>query len=139
VKPERLVYDHGDEADAGHFRVTVTFAEQGGKTKLTMRSVFKSAAERDEVVTKYHAIEGGNQTLDRLAEHLATQPTHRELVITRIFDAPREFVFKAWTDRSACSAGGGRRASPTPYAKWTCGRAALFEFTCVALTASCIR
>jgi len=98
VKPERLVYDHGDEADAGHFRVTVTFAEQGGKTKLTMRSVFKSAAERDEVVTKYHAIEGGNQTLDRLAEHLATQPPHRELVITRIFDAPREIVFKAWTE-----------------------------------------
>ena len=98
VKPERLVYDHGDEADAGHFRVTVTFAEQGGKTKLTMRSVFKSAAERDEVVTKYHAIEGGNQTLDRLAEHLATQPAHRELDITRIFDAPREIVFKAWTE-----------------------------------------
>src|ERR1700674_5570365 len=97
VKPERLVYDHGDEADAGRFRVTVTFTEQGGKTKLTMRSIFKSAAERDEVVKKYHAIEGGNQTLDRLAEHLATNAAHRELVITRIFDAPRELVFKAWT------------------------------------------
>jgi len=24
--------------------------------------------------------------------------TERELVITRVFDAPREFVFKAWTD-----------------------------------------
>jgi uncharacterized protein YndB with AHSA1/START domain len=98
MKPERLVYDHGDEADAGHFRVTVTFADQGGKTKLTMRSVFKSAAERDEVVTKYHAIEGGNQTLDRLAEHLATKAAYRDLVLTRIFDAPRELVFKAWTE-----------------------------------------
>jgi uncharacterized protein YndB with AHSA1/START domain len=98
MKPERLVYDHGDETDAGHFRVTVTFADQGGKTKLTMRSVFKSAAERDEVVTKYHAIEGGNQTLDRLAEHLATKAAYRDLVLTRIFDAPRELVFKAWTE-----------------------------------------
>src|SRR5208282_360490 len=28
----------------------------------------------------------------------ATQSAERELVITRIFDAPRELVFKAWTD-----------------------------------------
>ena len=98
VKPERLVYDHGDEADAGHFRVTVTFAEQGGKTKLTMRSVFKSAAERDEVVTKYHAIEGGNQTLDRFGEHLAKTVPQQEFSITRVFDAPRDLVWKAVTE-----------------------------------------
>jgi uncharacterized protein YndB with AHSA1/START domain len=98
VKPERLVYDHGDEADAEHFRVTVTFAEEEGKTRLTMRSVFKSAAARDEVVTRYHAIEGGNQTLDRLAEQLAKNATRQELVITRIFDAPRGLVFQAWTE-----------------------------------------
>ena len=28
----------------------------------------------------------------------ATKATERELVITRIFDAPRELVFKAWTE-----------------------------------------
>jgi len=98
VAPERLVYDHGDVTDTGHFRVTVTFAEQGNKTKLTMRSLFRSVAERDEVVTKYHAIEGGNQTLDRLAQHLAAKVAHQELVIERILDAPRELVFKAWTE-----------------------------------------
>jgi hypothetical protein len=38
---------------------------------LTMRSLFASAAERDRVVKEVGAIEGGNQTLDRLAEHLA--------------------------------------------------------------------
>lgn len=27
-----------------------------------------------------------------------TQPDYRELVITRVFDAPRELVFRAWTD-----------------------------------------
>jgi hypothetical protein len=36
-----------------------------------MRSLFATAEEREMVVTKYHAIEGGNQTLDRFAEHLA--------------------------------------------------------------------
>jgi hypothetical protein len=36
-----------------------------------MRSLFESAAARDWVVKEHHAIEGGNQTLDRLQEHLA--------------------------------------------------------------------
>ncbi len=28
----------------------------------------------------------------------ATKPSERELVVTRVFDAPRSLVFKAWTD-----------------------------------------
>jgi hypothetical protein len=32
--------------------------------------VFPTAAARDKVVTEYGAIEGGKQTLERLAEHL---------------------------------------------------------------------
>ena len=27
-----------------------------------------------------------------------TEPTERELVIERVFDAPRELVFKCWTE-----------------------------------------
>jgi hypothetical protein len=30
-----------------------------------------TSADRDRVVREYGAIEGGNQTMDRLAEHLA--------------------------------------------------------------------
>src|SRR6185369_10164840 len=67
AKPERLVYNHGDDV---RFQVTVTFEAQGEKTRLTMRSIFPTAAEHDLVVTQYHAIEGGNQTLDRFGEHL---------------------------------------------------------------------
>ena len=50
--------------------VTVTFAERGGKTELTLRMLFKSAAERERV-KELGAIEGAHQTLDRLAEYLA--------------------------------------------------------------------
>ncbi len=74
VEPERLVYDHDDD-DGGTqapFHVTVTFAEQAGKTELTMRSLFASAAERERVVEEFGAIEGGKQTLGRLAEYLRT-------------------------------------------------------------------
>jgi len=35
----------------------VTFAEHGGKTKLTMQMLFESAAERDKTV-EFGAIEG---------------------------------------------------------------------------------
>lgn len=49
--------------------MTVTFAEEGGKTRLTMRSVWPTP-EALEAVRKFGAVEGGNQTLDRLAEHL---------------------------------------------------------------------
>jgi uncharacterized protein YndB with AHSA1/START domain len=73
VEPERLVYDHGggDESDEPQFRVTVTFDEENGGTRITMRSVFASAEERDRVVEEFGAIEGGKQTLERLNEYLA--------------------------------------------------------------------
>jgi len=72
VRPRLLVYSHGseDENDPGQFEETVTFDEQAGKTLITMRGVFKSKKEQDEVVEKYGAIEGGNQTLNRLEEYL---------------------------------------------------------------------
>lgn len=76
VETERLVYSHGgDEGDeAGQFHVTVTFAEQDGKTQLTMRMLFESSEERDKTVD-FGAIRGGNQTLDRLEEHLTKMRT----------------------------------------------------------------
>jgi uncharacterized protein YndB with AHSA1/START domain len=81
LRPERLVYSHGgEEGEPGQFHVTLTFDEHNGKTLLTMRSLFESAAARDWVVKEHHAIEGGNQTLDRLQEHLATMDRRKEPV-----------------------------------------------------------
>jgi uncharacterized protein YndB with AHSA1/START domain len=74
VKPERLVYSHGggDDVEPVQFQTTVIFENQEGKTKLTMRAIFPTAAERDRVVKEYGAIEGAHQHLARLAEHLKT-------------------------------------------------------------------
>jgi uncharacterized protein YndB with AHSA1/START domain len=72
IKPERLVYVHGDDKDPSQFTVTITFEAVGNKTNLTMRSVFRTAAERDFVIKEFKAVEGGNQTLDRLEEELST-------------------------------------------------------------------
>jgi len=74
VKPERIVYSHsgGKKGDAGApAEVTWTFEALGDKTKLTLRMVFPSATVREHVIKTYGAIEGGKQTLDRLAEQLA--------------------------------------------------------------------
>lgn len=73
VEPERLVYDHGDQGDPQQFHVSVTFEElAGGKTRLTMRSLFQSKAALEYVVKEYGAIEGAKQTLNRLTEFLRT-------------------------------------------------------------------
>jgi uncharacterized protein YndB with AHSA1/START domain len=102
-EPEQLIYDHGDSNNPAQFRVTVTFAEENGKTRLTMRSLFPTAEARNFVVEKFHAIEGGNQHLDKLGRHLAKmgstgETTEQPFVITRRFDAPRALVWKAWSE-----------------------------------------
>ena len=39
-----------------------------------MRTVFPTRELRDEAVEKYHAVEGGRQTLDHLADYVAGMP-----------------------------------------------------------------
>ena len=99
-KGERLVYSHGDgDSDEPHFHVTVTFEEQGRRTKVSMRSVFPSA-EACAAVKKFGAVEGGQQTLARLAGHLpylADGSAETSMVLTRVFDAPVKLVFDAWS------------------------------------------
>ncbi|MHB8728701.1 MAG: SRPBCC family protein [Sulfuricaulis sp.] len=73
VKPERIVYAHGGGRQGGpgaHFTATWTFEALGAKTRVTIRMIFDSPSERDTVVKEYGAIEGGQQTLERLGEFL---------------------------------------------------------------------
>jgi uncharacterized protein YndB with AHSA1/START domain len=97
VKPERLVYKNVSEPQ---FQTTVTFAEHDGKTEVTARMLFESAKLRNWVATEHGAVEGLHQTLERLGEQLMTMPGHadHEFGITRVFDAPRDLVWKAFTE-----------------------------------------
>ena len=74
VKPERIVYSHGGGRVGGpgvSFVATWTFDDVlAAKTKVTIRQVFASTADRDFIVKEFGAIEGGKQCLERLAEHL---------------------------------------------------------------------
>jgi uncharacterized protein YndB with AHSA1/START domain len=74
VAPERIAFSQGGGKKGGPsivFEATWTFgAVEAGKTRITIRMVFPTAADRDKVVNEYGAIEGGRQTLERLSEHL---------------------------------------------------------------------
>lgn len=87
--------------------ITVSFEEHDGKTELTLRHTGIPPGADGE-----GAEQGWNESFDKLAKYLETEksiisgknvptfelPYDREVVITRIFDAPRELVFKASTD-----------------------------------------
>jgi uncharacterized protein YndB with AHSA1/START domain len=123
VAPERLVMtdsfadESGNTVPASYYGmskdfplellITVIFEEYDGKTELTLRhSGMPPGADSEG------AEQGWNESFDKLARYLETErsiisgknvptfelPSDREVVITRIFDAPRELVFKASTD-----------------------------------------
>ena len=94
VAPERIVYDH---VSGPLFRMTATFAEEDGKTRLNVRRTFKSADLRNRVVQEFRAEEGLGQTLDRLLAESAAAVAG-EFVLERVFDAPRDLLWKAWTE-----------------------------------------
>ena len=97
VKPERIVYTHGGSREGGpgvQFEATWTFEPVDGKTKVTIRQVYPTAEMRNLIIKEYGAIEGGKQTLVRLAEEMAKTP----VVVERVFNAPVEMVWTAITD-----------------------------------------
>ncbi|KUG21147.1 putative glutathione s-transferase-related transmembrane [hydrocarbon metagenome] len=84
---------------------TVTFADADGRTEVTIREAGIPEGEmRDQ------AVGGWMESLDKLAEvlkegeiatgktHIAAEPGRQEIVISRIFDAPREAVFDTYLD-----------------------------------------
>ena len=68
VSPERIVLQH--LAPMHRFRMTVTFADEGDKTRLTWRMLFESAAELEKV--RELVSTANEQNFDRLESQLAT-------------------------------------------------------------------
>ncbi|WP_329480266.1 SRPBCC family protein [Kribbella sp. NBC_01484] len=71
VPPERIAMLHGEfRGDPNAFESVVTFDLDGAATRIEMRALFPTKKLRDEAVEKYHAIEGGQQTLSSLAAYV---------------------------------------------------------------------
>jgi uncharacterized protein YndB with AHSA1/START domain len=70
--PARIALLHGEApGDPNAFESVLTFEPQGTATRIEMHTVFPTKELRDEAVEKYHAIEGGQQTLGHLAAYVA--------------------------------------------------------------------
>lgn len=69
--PERIALLHGESpGDPSAFESVLTFVPEGSATRIEMRTVFPSKELRNEAAEKYHAIEGGEQTLGKLAAYV---------------------------------------------------------------------
>jgi uncharacterized protein YndB with AHSA1/START domain len=84
--------------------MTVVFEDEGRKTKLSIHQTAETVADYEALV-KIGASEGLRQSLDKLTALLDSRGpdttvsvSGRTLSLTRVFDAPRELVWKAYTD-----------------------------------------
>jgi uncharacterized protein YndB with AHSA1/START domain len=110
VEPERLVFRSTAGRDAEgrpmlENRNTVLFEEHAGKTRLTLQVLVLTAAP--EMATALAGMEQGwSESLDKLAAQvglmsrtvITVEPGKQEITVSRIFDAPPDLVFRAWTD-----------------------------------------
>ncbi len=100
VEPERLVFTttsfEDEQGNPGLENLnTITFAEHNGKTKLTLHVVvIRATPEAAKALAGME--QGWTQSLERLDELVAN--AGREILASRVFDAPRELVWKAFTE-----------------------------------------
>jgi len=118
ARPERISYPHpGDDgAEPVRMEVTISFAEENGKTRLTWRMRFSTIAERDRVDREYGAAQGLGQTLTRLGAYVAESGS-RAFVISKSFDASRELLWKALTEPERMAQWWGPKGFPVIAAK----------------------
>lgn len=75
--PERIALLHGERrGDPNAFESVLTFAPDGAATRIEMRTLFPTKELRDEAVEKYGAVEGGQQTLSKLAAYVTEIARH---------------------------------------------------------------
>lgn len=72
-RPARLVYNYGIDSEYAPepVRTSVTFAEENGRTRVTLQLRFATAEAREEAA-QYGAAAGAQQALRSLADYLAT-------------------------------------------------------------------
>ena len=103
TRPERIIrtFEYENLAERGHAVIETVRLEAlpGERTRLVSQSVFQSVADRDGMFQSgmERGIEESYERLDELLENLKITEAH-ELVITRLIGAPKEVVFRAWTD-----------------------------------------
>jgi len=132
ARPGRIVFSNGGgkKGEPGvKFLATWTFDElDAGRTRVTIDMAFHKQADYERVTKEYGAVEGAKQTLERMAEHLRNSSPAAEFVIERIFGAPRDLVFKAWTEAERLARWFGPRGCTIDPAKMDLRPGGVFHF-----------
>ncbi len=69
---EHIAYDHSDPTtDEPPFQASITLSDDGDATLVTLKMVFPTLVEMVKQVEEVGAIEGGEQTLGRLADYVS--------------------------------------------------------------------
>ena len=110
VEPDHLTFMHGSGTpeDLGMFYQRVTFTGRGDVTHVTMQATFDTLEEK-RAMDEFGAVEGGNQTLDRLEAQLADMQATPATpdwsahdwgapLLSRTFAAPRDLLWKSITE-----------------------------------------
>lgn len=130
-RPRRLVYDHREpDGPMQPFMVTVTFEDVAGGTHVTLKMVC-ATPEAKAYMAKFGAIEGGEQTLQRLDAVTALQQAEqakRAFSLTRTFDAPRELVWQAWSTAAHMAAWWGPKEATLDVVEYDFRPGGLFRF-----------
>lgn len=102
VPPERVVATEAWGGDWPETIHTLVLAEESGQTRITLTILYPSVEARDAAL-KTGMKDGVAQSFERLDEILeakkASPRVAPDLLTTRVFDAPRELVFQAWSKR----------------------------------------
>ena len=137
IYPERLVYTMEYEGTPGHVSLnTDEFTENDGTTIMTSTTLFETVEERDQKLS-WGMEEGAREITNRLNELLignkveesmgtimdmemkAMKKQDQECItITRTINAPREEVWKLWTDPKQYMCWWGPKDFTSPYAKF---------------------
>ena len=117
VKPELITLSH---TSGPIFDAIITFSDEGrGKTRVMWRMIFETSALREKVMRDFGAAEGLKQNVAKLGDYIERiNPANGAFVITHTVNAPRELVWKAWTEQDRLQQWFGPKGSKTIYSKY---------------------
>jgi uncharacterized protein YndB with AHSA1/START domain len=102
VPEKKIAYNWKYEGYPGGSMVTFELFAEGNKTKikLTHTGLETFIPKSNPHLARGNFFQGWTQLGSELQQFLekTNAPTREGIVITRVFDAPRELVWKAWTD-----------------------------------------
>ena len=96
--PAHMAYAHGgDDPEHAEFHAEVDLQDLGDRTQVTLRLLLASAEQRAKLV-EFGAVQGGEQTLERLDAYVSATPEAQCFRISHHFDAPLPAVWQAWSE-----------------------------------------